>query len=135
MHIGELASKSGVSTSAIRFYEQKGLMPKVPRKASGYRIYDAEALNRLQLIKFSQRLGFSLDELPTLIDSEGGWDHELLMNRLQQKRDETAALIEQLRSKQQQLGHLIQKLESTWEQDQCLSPSELANILNQTKYQ
>ncbi|GAB5380992.1 MAG: hypothetical protein Alis3KO_17760 [Aliiglaciecola sp.] len=135
MRIGELASKSGVPTSTIRFYEQKGLMPEVPRRASGYRIYDNDALDRLQLIKFSQSLGFSLDELPKLIDSEGGCDHEQLMNRLIQKRAETATLIEQLQTQQLHLSILIDKLEDTWKQEQCLPQSELANILNQTKYQ
>lgn len=135
MRIGELASKSGVTTSTIRFYEQKGLMPKAARKASGYRTYDDEALNRLQLIKFSQSLGFSLDELPQLADSEGGWDHEIITQRLQQKLTETTTLISQLQTKQHQLNLLINRLSSVWDKDKCLPQSELADILNQTKYQ
>ena len=53
MKIGELAKISGVSASAIRFYEQKGLIPQVARRPSGYRIYNNEAVNRLLLRKFS----------------------------------------------------------------------------------
>lgn len=61
--IGDVAKQSGFSTHAIRFYEKQGLLDRAGRSASGYRIYDALALERLEFIKKAQRLGFRLDEI------------------------------------------------------------------------
>ena len=63
MRIGELASRSGLSTSRIRFYEAEGLLNVVSRRANGYREYPAEALMILGIIIGAQRTGFSLDEI------------------------------------------------------------------------
>lgn len=135
MQIGQLSQLSNVPKSTIRFYEQKGLMPAAKRTSSGYRIYDQEALNQLQLIKFSQSLGFALDELPKLVDNNGNWDHEIIISRLQEKQQETRQLISQLNSKQRKLDELIEQLQNTWQAGQCLSRCELNKILNQTQYQ
>jgi len=50
MRIGELARRSGLTTSRIRFYEAKGLLNVVSRKANGYREYPADALMILGII-------------------------------------------------------------------------------------
>lgn len=130
MRIGELARLSGVPASTIRFYEQKGILPAAARKASGYRVYDAESLNRLQLIKFGQSLGFSLDELPSLVDDEGGWDHDRVMERLLIKQQEVNALLEQVGQKRDQINHLIRELNRNWDSGQCMPQQELAEIIN-----
>ena len=64
MKIGELAQHSGVAPSTIRFYESKGLL-KSTRSSNGYRQYNSDSLRQIQLIRFSQSLGFSLDEMPS----------------------------------------------------------------------
>jgi DNA-binding transcriptional MerR regulator len=58
MRIGELASRSGLSTSRIRFYEAEGLLNVVSRRANGYREYPADALTILGIIVGAQRTGF-----------------------------------------------------------------------------
>jgi DNA-binding transcriptional MerR regulator len=63
MRFGELARRSGLSTSRIRFYEAEGLLNVVSRKANGYREYPADALMILGIIIGAQRTGFSLDEI------------------------------------------------------------------------
>ena len=63
MRIGELARRSGLSASRIRFYEAKGLLNVASRKANGYREYPADALMILGIIIGAQRTGFSLDEI------------------------------------------------------------------------
>jgi DNA-binding transcriptional MerR regulator len=55
MKIGELARRSGLNASRIRFYEAKGLLNVVSRKANGYREYPAEALTILDIIVGAQR--------------------------------------------------------------------------------
>ena len=60
--IGELARRSGVATSALRFYEAKGLI-HADRNASGHRRYLRAALRRIAFIVFAQRIGLTLDEI------------------------------------------------------------------------
>ena len=59
--IGELAQRSGVATSALRFYEDKGLI-HADRATSGHRRYLRSVLRRIAFIVFAQRVGLSLDE-------------------------------------------------------------------------
>src|SRR5215204_2769026 len=60
--IGELARRSGVATSALRFYEAKGLI-HADRTEAGHRRYLRSALRRIAFIVFAQRVGLSLDEV------------------------------------------------------------------------
>src|SRR4051794_526605 len=60
--IGTLAARSGVATSAIRYYDALGLLPS-GRTPGGHRVYPRHALRRLSLIRVAQRLGLSLEEI------------------------------------------------------------------------
>lgn len=64
---GELAASARVNVETLRFYERKGLLPKPPRRASGYRAYPAEDVQRIRFIKRAQELGFSLVEIRELL--------------------------------------------------------------------
>ncbi|EFO35423.1 transcriptional regulator, MerR family, partial [Vibrio parahaemolyticus Peru-466] len=80
MKIGELAQKTGLAPSRIRFYERIGLLKTVTRKANGYREYPQEALMILDMITTGQQAGFSLDELSALLPSDlSNWDHHQLL--------------------------------------------------------
>jgi len=67
MRIGALADRAGVSAKTIRFYEQAGLLDEPPREPNGYRDYGDDALARLEFVRAGQAIGFSLDELRTLV--------------------------------------------------------------------
>jgi DNA-binding transcriptional MerR regulator len=69
--IGETARRSGFSASALRFYEDIGLVEPSGRTESGYRLYDDGALARLAFIARAKQLGCSLDEISDLADI---WD-------------------------------------------------------------
>lgn len=60
--IGEVARRSGVAASALRFYEERGLLVS-EREGSGHRRYPRSALRRVAFIVFAQRVGLSLDEI------------------------------------------------------------------------
>jgi MerR family redox-sensitive transcriptional activator SoxR len=60
--IGETAKRSGVAASALRFYEERGLISS-ERAGSGHRRYPRPALRRIAFIVFAQRVGLSLDEI------------------------------------------------------------------------
>ncbi len=64
---GRLAKEAGVNVETIRYYEKRGLLPKVPRKASGYRLWPKETVKRIRFIKHAQELGFSLREISELL--------------------------------------------------------------------
>lgn len=60
--VGQLAARSGVAASALRYYEDRGLLAP-ERDASGYRRYPRAALRRVAFIVFAQRVGLSLAEI------------------------------------------------------------------------
>jgi DNA-binding transcriptional MerR regulator len=74
--IGEVAGLLGVTPKAIRHYEKLGLIEKPERSASGYRLYTADDLLRLQQIKRLRSLGFSLERIEGIL-GEGGPEVEL----------------------------------------------------------
>lgn len=65
--IGRLAEQSGVGVETLRFYERKGLLRKPPRTESNYRMYPADAAQRVRFIRRAQELGFSLKEILELL--------------------------------------------------------------------
>jgi MerR family copper efflux transcriptional regulator len=129
VRIGQLAEKSGVPASTIRFYEKSGLLPKAARQPSGYRFYDQTALERLQLIRFSQSLGFTLDELPKLLHMPAGFDHDLIMKKLTEKQAEIDALLAQLTRKKTKMAVMIERIDAHWAQGECMPTDELADLL------
>jgi MerR family redox-sensitive transcriptional activator SoxR len=60
--IGEVAARSGVATSALRFYEERGLI-RSERASSGHRRYPRSVIRRVAFIVFAQRIGLTLDEV------------------------------------------------------------------------
>ena len=66
--IGEMSRKTGVNIETIRYYERTKLMPEPDRTAGGNRQYDHEQLKRLNFIKRSRALGFSIAEIRALLD-------------------------------------------------------------------
>ncbi|MEP6919897.1 MAG: heavy metal-responsive transcriptional regulator [bacterium] len=64
---GELAELAGISTDTLRYYERKGALAPPLRKANDYRQYPANALLRVRLIRRAIAVGFSLDELASVL--------------------------------------------------------------------
>jgi MerR family transcriptional regulator, redox-sensitive transcriptional activator SoxR len=77
MPIGEVADRAGMSTSRIRFYEARGLLPE-PERVGGKRRYHEEVLRRLAIIDAAQRVGFTLEEIRDLLGSRDELAHERL---------------------------------------------------------
>ncbi|MGI9119520.1 MAG: ABC transporter substrate-binding protein [Acidimicrobiales bacterium] len=96
LSIGEVAERSGMSVSALRFYEQVGLLA-APQRAGGRRRYDLRVLRRLAFIEMAKRAGFSLAEVGELLD---GFDETVPASErwrllAARKLPEVEALIEQ----------------------------------------
>ncbi len=67
MRRGELAQRSGCNIETVRFYEKHELLPAPPRTAGGHRDYAPEHLKRLTFIRRSRELGFTLDQIRSLL--------------------------------------------------------------------
>jgi len=65
---GELAKCGQVNPETIRYYERNGLLPLPARSESNYRLFAPAAIQRIRFIKRAQAVGFSLDEIKTLLD-------------------------------------------------------------------
>jgi MerR family redox-sensitive transcriptional activator SoxR len=95
MSIGQVAAQAGVRTSAIRYYEDVGVLP-TPERVGGRRHYTVDVLRRLAIIDVAQRAGFTLDEVRELLGgaSGDGRAYESVRGLAARKLPEIQALIE-----------------------------------------
>jgi MerR family transcriptional regulator, redox-sensitive transcriptional activator SoxR len=64
--IGEIADRAGIAASAIRYYEQIGLLPSA-RRVSGKRRYDLSILQKLRMIRLAKQTGLTIEEIQVLL--------------------------------------------------------------------
>jgi MerR family transcriptional regulator, redox-sensitive transcriptional activator SoxR len=102
MTIGELSQKSGVSASALRYYEKEGLLPAA-RRRSGRRDFDAAVLSQLVVVRLARDAGFSIAESRRLVREFG---RERWRRLAERKLDEIRATAERLR----EMSGLLEKL-------------------------
>jgi MerR family mercuric resistance operon transcriptional regulator len=69
MRSSQVASAAGVNLQTLRYYERRGLLAEPERSLGGHRLYPAEAVTVLRVIKAAQGLGFTLDEVADLLDA------------------------------------------------------------------
>ena len=72
---GELAGQIGCNIETIRYYEQAGLLPPPPRSRGGHRLYGQELAKRMNFIRRSRDLGFTLNEIRELLQLVDGGKH------------------------------------------------------------
>jgi len=65
--VSKLAGEVGTSSDTLRYYERIGLLPEPARSPAGYRLYGAEAVERVRFIKRAQRSGLRLEEIGELL--------------------------------------------------------------------
>lgn len=70
LSIGEVARRTGLRTSALRYYEETGLLP-APARVNGRRVYDHQVIRRIDGLRFAQEAGFSLKEIKLLFQGLG----------------------------------------------------------------
>jgi len=101
MRIHEVAVKTGLSIHAIRFYERSGVLDErlISRSKSNYREYDEGILENINVLKFSQKAGFTISEIAEMI-------HEFNENAVS-----PASKIAALEGKLQQVTLRIQEIE------------------------
>lgn len=98
--IGEMARRSGVKVTTIRFYEERGLLAEPDRTSGGQRRYSSMALERLTFIRHARELGFDLDDILDLASLTDRPDmscqsaHEITDRHLQAVERRLAILLE-----------------------------------------
>ena len=114
MRIGELAERSGVSTKAIRYYEDIGLVPPAPRLESGYRDYAPSMLDRLAFIRAAQAVGLSLGEIRSIVAlrDEGQTPCGHVLDLLRTRSAELDRRIAELRALRGELNRLVARAEA-----------------------
>ncbi|WP_445229758.1 MerR family transcriptional regulator [Duganella rhizosphaerae] len=126
MKIGELAERSGLAASAIRYYEKAGLLPKAARGANGYREYAETALERLHMIQIGQNLGFTLEAIRAVSQLEGAAFQDGLLHNLDARLGEIEQMMRTLRNQRESLLDTRQRLQRSWANNECLSNADLA---------
>ncbi|KAI3590802.1 Transcriptional regulator, MerR family [Cupriavidus sp. U2] len=111
MKIGELAKRTGLAPSRIRFYEGIGLL-KVERQANGYRSYPSQAVLLLNLIASAQQAGFTLDEIRALLPPDlAEWQHGSLVETLRNKVRDIEAMEARLAQSKAHIHALLADIE------------------------
>ena len=114
MRIGELAERSGLAPSRIRFYEASGLLSAVERGANGYRRYGPEALSTLEIITSAQTCGFTLEEIRPLLPMRHSeaWQRQELLAGLRRKLEEITLMQKRLARNRRRLMGVIASIEN-----------------------
>ncbi|OME77468.1 transcriptional regulator [Paenibacillus sp. FSL A5-0031] len=106
---GELAKQTGLSMAAIRYYEERGLLPAPRRVASGYRIYSDDYLVKIKFIKDAKSLGYSLKEIQEGLQMlSQDMDEELLKELVRNKIMEIDEKVKKLHGMQRMLSGLLE---------------------------
>jgi len=110
--IGQLAKRTGLRTSALRYYEEQRLLQPATRSDAGYRLYDQRAEETVRFIGRAQRLGFSLTEIEQLLQGRNG--ETLSLDELSQIAGQRYIALEQqitdLLIQRHELGLFLQDL-------------------------
>jgi DNA-binding transcriptional MerR regulator len=107
MQIGEVAALAGITVRALHHYDRIGLLSPSERTASGYRRYTPADLDRLHRVLVYRELGFSLEEVATLLDDPDAdpaahlrRQHRLLQERIERARAMVVAVEKEMEARQ-----------------------------------
>ena len=110
--IARAADAAAVGVETVRYYERRGLIPQPTQKIGAYRRYDSKHVARIRFIKRAQELGFTLEEVESLLELEDGANRakiqQIASARLTQIRERLRAL----RGMERTLAHLLEHCHS-----------------------
>ena len=121
MRTGEVAEQSGVNIETLRYYERRGLLQPPPRQPSGYREYTTDAVRIVRFVKRAQELGFTLEEVESLLDLAAGGPRRCESARAvaSQRLADLDAKMRSLRAMQRSLQRLIATCEQPRSRRDC----------------
>lgn len=111
--IGRLAAETGVGIEAIRYYQRQGLLPEPQRTDGRIRRYGSREIERLRFIKAAQKIGFSLDEIGSLLQLDDGSGCAQARTLASHKLEEVRARLDSLNWLERVLSELISRCETS----------------------
>ena len=131
--IGKLAKAADVSVETVRYYQRRALLPVPESGERAFRAYAPELIDRLRFIKRAQQLGFSLDEIATLLRLENGSDRQAIRDIAIEKRLRIHEKITDLQRMETVLAQLVCECEATGKAQPCPIISALAGEMKSSK--
>lgn len=122
LKVSEVGRRTGLTRKALRHYEALGLVEPAVRTEAGYRLYDDEALRRIELVNRAKLLGLSLAEAKDFLHVAEGCcddDHPALAALVERKLAETDARLIELADLRRSLSEVLDRLASTQGQHRC----------------
>ena len=111
MRIGQLAGRTGLAPSAVRYYEQLGLLPEPGRTASGYRSYADDTVDRITFIRSAQAVGLTLAEVGQVLGVRDAGEAPCLVvgELIDQRHAAVRARIAELQALERELAQLRER--------------------------
>ena len=117
--IGDVAEAAGVGVETVGYYERRGLISQPARAMGGYRRYGGGHVHRIRFIKRAQDLGFSLEEVVSLLELEDGTDRRRIRRIAAARLKDTRRRIADLRRIERALSHLLHECETHAKSPRC----------------
>lgn len=117
--IGRLARAADVGIETIRYYQRRNLLPRPDPEGGAVRHYPLNLIDRIHFIKRAQDLGFSLDEISTLLQLEDGTDRKTIRKTAGDRLEEIRSKITDLQRMESVLARLIHECEATSCAESC----------------
>lgn len=105
--IASVARDAGVGVETVRYYERRGLIQQPVKHMGAYRRYGTEHVQRIRFVKRAQELGFTLEEIETLLGLQDGAHRAQVRHIAAARREQIRARIEDLRRMDRVLTHLL----------------------------
>ena len=134
MTIGQAARMASLPSSTLRYYERQGLLEPTGRSRAGYRFYDERALERLEFIRGAQVMGFTLEDIRTLlgVSSEQSADRKANVRAVVERRMSSVdRKLKDLRRVRAALGRALEKCRGST--GECAVLKELGAGKNQRR--
>jgi MerR family mercuric resistance operon transcriptional regulator len=112
MTIAGLAEDAGVGVETVRYYERRGLIRQPEKRNGAYRRYGSEHVKRIRFVKRAQELGFTLEEVETLLGLQDGANRAQVRRVAAARRDQIRAKMADLRRIDRVLTHLLAECEA-----------------------
>jgi DNA-binding transcriptional MerR regulator len=121
MFIQQLAHLSGVTTKAIRYYESIGLLPCPQRADNNYRVYTAEAVERLRFIVAARALDFSLADIAEFLEARDAQQLpcQRVLDSVEQRIQDLDRRIADLLALRETLSGILQEAQDLPPDNQC----------------
>lgn len=117
--IAGVARGAGVGVETVRYYERRGLVPQPGRPLGAIRRYGRAHVDRIRFIRRAQELGFTLDEIETLLALEDGTDRRSIRRIAAVRLEEIRRRIADLTRMERALAHVLHECEAYGRAPRC----------------